>query len=334
MRKIYVLMGMCIITLLNLPNMMGQTTIEGEFRPRGEFREGFRKPLADTLNPAYITYQRTRLSVNYRSGILNTQFTLQDSRVWGQTDTKTGTTTSVYEAWAEMLLFQGFSATVGRQALKYDDQRIFGVSNWTNAGQAHDLILFKYKTSVFQGHLGYAYNNTKDTLLEINYPIKQYKKLGFGWFSYDFGKGLNASALAINEGLQKITDYTKNFYRNTVGLNIVLANDSFPLGINLGGYYQFGKSNAYDTTKTASKAVYADLEAYLLTAKISYKFFDPLQIFAGADIYSGTSYTTSNSKSYTFNKLYGTNHSFNGYMEYWSTLPKSGLKDLYFGAVS
>lgn len=329
--KIYIL---GLVTLSFLVKVEAQTTIDGEFRPRTEFREGFKKPLADTLDPAYITLQRTRLNINYKSGILNTQLTMQDARVWGQTDTKTPTTIGIYEAWAEMLLFSGVSATVGRLALKYDDQRIFGTSNWTNNGQAHDLALLKFKTSNIQAHAGFAYNSLKDTVLEINYTIKQYKKMEFVWLAYDFGKGLNASAIAINEGLQKTIDYSKTYYRNTVGLNLVLANDYFPLGISFGGYYQFGKSNAYDTAKSAKNVSYANLKAFMLNAKISYKFFEPLQVFAGADIYSGTSYSESNDKSFTFNKLYGGNHAFNGYMEYWASLPKGGLKDFYFGIVS
>jgi len=31
------------------------TTIDAELRPRSEFREGFKKPLADSLTPAFIT---------------------------------------------------------------------------------------------------------------------------------------------------------------------------------------------------------------------------------------------------------------------------------------
>jgi hypothetical protein len=196
------------------------------------------------------------------------------------------------------------------------------------------LALFKYKISAFQAHVGLAYNNMKDTTLQINYTIKQYQTMVYYWFAYDFGKGLTASALVVNEGLQKTTDYTKTYYRNTIGGILVLANDSFPLGFSLSGYYQFGKSNAYDTAKLAKNITYADLHAFLLASKISYKFFEPLQIFVGADIFSGTKYSEANNKSYTFNKLYGTNHSYNGSMEYWTSLPKAGLKDIYFGIVS
>jgi hypothetical protein len=311
-----------------------QTTIDGEFRPRSELRAGFKKPLADTLTPALITLQRTRLTLNYKSGILTSRITLQDSRVWGQTDARTTTQTGILEAWAEILLRPGFSVTVGRQALQYDDQRIFGVSNWSNTGQAHDLILLKYKNRRIVAHLGMAYNNQKDTILEINYAVKQYKEMAYSWLSYDFGKGLSLSAIALNEGLQKKTDYSKTYFRNTMGVNLVLQNDSLPLSFKIGGYFQFGKSNAYDTAKLSRNVTFADLQGYLIQAKASYRFFDQLQLFAGIDVFSGTSYSEPNNKSFTFNKLYGTNHTFNGFMEYWSVLPKAGLKDFYLGTAS
>ena len=228
MNKIYTLSSFVFIASLPFSKISAQTTLEGEYRPRFEFREGFRKPLADTLKPSLTTFQRTRLSLNYKSGILNTRLTMQDSRIWGQSDTKTYTPFAIYEAWAELLLSPGLSATIGRQSLKYDDQRIFGLCNWTNVGQSHDLALLKYKTTNFQVHLGLAYNNIKDTLLAINYTVKQYKNFEFTWLSYDFGKGFNTSFIALNEGLQKTSDYTKTYSRNTIGTNLVLANDSCP----------------------------------------------------------------------------------------------------------
>jgi hypothetical protein len=331
MKKINKVLGICILSAISFTNILAQTTIDGEFRPRIEFRDGVKKPLTDTLKPDYITLQRTRLSANYKSGILNTQLTLQDSYVWGQTDTKSVTTIGVYEAWVELLLIKDFSATIGRQAIKYDDQRIFSVSNWTNSGQAHDLVLFKYKVSKLKTHLGLAYNNSKDTTLEIDYTVKLYKNMEFTWLSYDFDKGLTFSAIAIDEGMQKTTNYTNTYFRNTIGSNLVFTNDSMPFNFKLCGYYQFGRSNVYDTAKLAKNSTFANLNAYMIAAKISYKFFNPLQIFAGTDIYSGSSYSAPNNKSTTFNKLYGSNHTFNGYMEYWYNLPKAGLKDFYFG---
>ena len=329
------LSNICFAILMfgTIVSLKAQTSVDGEYRPRFEFREGFRKTLADTLKPSFLTVQRTRMSAGYKSGTLTTQFTLQDARIFGASDLKSNTSkVEIFEAWAELLLTPGVSVQVGRQKLKYDDQRIFGESNWSNTGQAHDVALLKYNTKNFQAHLGYAYNNSKDTLFEMNYPVaKMYKSMGFLWLSKDYGHGLSATAIGINEGLQTTDNYKKTNYRNTIGANVVLQNDLSRLGFRVAGYYQFGKSNAYDTAKLVKNTTYADLSAFLLTFKVTYKITEPIVLQAGIDHFSGTGSATANNKSYTFNRLYGTNHSFGGNMEYFVSLPKAGLTDYYAG---
>jgi Alginate export len=327
--------GFCMFSLmlLSMISLQAQTTIEGEFRPRSEFRNGFRKPLADTLKPAFLTTQRTRLSAGYKTGGLTTMLTLQDARVFGASDVKSNVSKiEIFEAWADLVLTPGVSLQIGRQKLKYDDQRVFGESNWSNTGQSHDIALLKYTSKTFQAHLGYAYNNSKDTLLEINYSVsKMYKSMGFFWLSKDFGKGLSATAIGISEGLQNTDNYKKTFHRNTLGANLVLQNELSRFGFKASGYYQFGNSNANDTAKLIKNTTYADLSAYLLAIKATYKLNALLVLQGGIDRFSGTGSSTTNNKSYTFNRLYGTNHSFGGNMEFFVTLPKAGLNDYYAG---
>ena len=310
--------------------------INGEIRPRFEFRDGFQKPLADTLSPALTTLQRSRLSAGYKSKLLNTQLTLQDSRIFGSNDTKSSTSKiEIYEAWAEVLLTPGISAEIGRQKLKYDDQRILATADWSNTGLAHDVALFKYKQQSIQAHLGLAYNNTKDTMFEVNYTVsKMYKTMAFLWLSKEFENGLSLSAIGLRDGFQSSNNYKKTFYRNTIGGNIVYTNDSSKLAFNIAAYYQFGKSNAYDTAKFVKNITYANLGAYLLAYKVKYKIISKLSAQVGLDYYSGTGSTTSNKESYTFNRLYGATHSFNGSMEYFKTVPKAGLADYYGGLTS
>jgi len=306
-----------------------QVTIDGEFRPRSEFRQGFQKPLADSLKSAFVTLQRTRLTADYKTKILNARLTIQDSRIWGKSDTKSSDSKmEIYEAWAEYLITSGVSVQFGRQALKYDDQRIFSSANWSNTGLAHDLFLFKFKApSTLQFHLGFAYNNTKDTTLDYNYTTKNmYKTMGFLWGSKTFENGITASIMTILEGLQKTNDNTIVYPRATYGGNFLFANDSSRFGLSLCGYLQSGKSSASDTFK--------NLNAYMFAAKASYKIIDDYAIVAGIDYYSGSSPSIAKGKSTKFNKLYGANHSFNGYMEYWTTLPKCGLIDYYGGVTA
>jgi hypothetical protein len=123
----------------------------------------------------------------------------------------------------------------------------------------------------------------------------------------------------------KDSSSTMTFGRFTYGGNLVYQNDSSKFGGTLTGYYQSGKDAKMGT-----------LNAYCLAAKGSIKVSDELTTTLGIDYYSGTNYrdtlNVGTKKSYTFNKLYGTNHSFNGSMEYWTTLPSGGLIDYYLGA--
>jgi hypothetical protein len=99
MRKIWTVLSLVLLASISITEAYGQTTIDAEFRPRTEFRQGFRKPLADTLDAGFVTLQRTRLNVDYKGKILNGRISLQDSRIWGNSDNKTNASKiEIYEA--------------------------------------------------------------------------------------------------------------------------------------------------------------------------------------------------------------------------------------------
>ena len=333
--------------------------IGGEIRTRTEMRDGFKSPVVDSTDAALVTNLRTRLNLAYNSNVFKVKITLQDTRTYGQTapgtqvatttttttstttaatttdsgttykSTSTSTSTSatnatgIYEAWGEYLFAPGISLAMGRQALEYDDKRIFSASNWSNTGNAHDVLLLKYTTTNFIAHLGSAWNNGSDVQIETAYKTT-YKTMNYLWLTRSIGS-LGASALWVNEGFQSKTKASALRYlafRNTLGGNLWFNNPDFPVNSYLTGYYQYG----YDNSTS-----YKKLEGFLLAGKLQGKINKKIALNAGEDYYSGSSATTASSRSYTFNKLYGTNHSFNGSMEYWTTPPTQGLSDLYFG---
>jgi len=331
MRKIYTLAVFALLVLLSFSGKSyGQTTIDAEFRPRSEFRQGFNQPLADGTKPAFFTLQRTRLNFNYKGGVVSARLTLQDARVFGETDTKqpaTATTGSigVYEAWAEMLLYSGTSLKIGRQGVQFEDGRLFSLSPWSNTGNSHDLAQLRYFAPGFDIQLGYAYNNQKAYNADTSYysVSKMYKELAFIHLTKTLANGLDLSLLHVNEGFMRSKTDLSLYHRNTTGGTLQLKNDKMPLGFLLTGYYQSGKS-----------APTVDLDAYLVASKVTYSFNNTIGGLLGADYYSGSKSTVAATKTNTFNKLpYGVNHSFNGYMEYWGTLPKGGLFN-YFGGVN
>lgn len=296
--------------------------IDGELRTRGELRSGFRKPLADSLDAAYVNNLRVRLGASYEEKDYKVRITLQDTETYGSNGiNKTGNSLGVYEAWAEYFFTPQFSGVLGRQILEYDDKRLFSSGNWSNTPNAHDLLKLKYETNKFKAHVGGGWNNAADVLYESVYD-KSYKSLFYTWLYKPIGK-FTASAIWVNEGFQKGKDPEEvktSIFRNTVGANFSLDDHSIPFSFYATGYYQFG----YD--RADSK-----LDASLLALKTKYRFSDFISANLGVDYFSGSKSSLAKNKDHTFNKLYGANHSFNGSMEYWSTLPKQGLVDLYGG---
>jgi len=330
MKKISAFLSFGLIVLFSFSESYAQVTIDAEIRPRSEFRQGFNQPLVDTLKAAGLTLQRTRLNFKYGSGLLNARLVLQDVRVFGESDTKQPSTASngsigIYEAWAELLLLSGRSFKIGRQGLQFEDGRLFSLSPWSNTGNAHDMGQFRYYVTGFDVQLGYAYNNQKTYNADTSYYsiTNMYKQLAFLHMTKTLVTGLDLSLLGVDESFMK-SKINKDFYhRYTTGGTLLIKNDKLPLGIFATGYYQFGKS-----------APTVDLDAYLLALKATYTFTDKIGGLAGIDYYSGSESTLVSTKTNTFNKLpYGVNHSFNGYMEYWATLPKGGLVN-YFGGVN
>jgi len=303
--------------------------IDGEIRPRIEDRDGYSKPLLETTDPGVSAIQRTRLGITFTSALLNTQITLQDSRTFGQNPTASSdATVGIFEAWAEMNLVPGGTFKIGRQVLKYDDSRLFSASDWSNTGNSHDAALFKYCVNDFQGHIGLAYNNNSVISSESYYtPKSNYRYMGFVWLTKDIAKGLNLSLIGVDEGVQD-TAGTKNgvnylktnmYHAYTYGGNLKFSDPAFPLSALATAYFQGGKSS------TGSK-----MNGKLLAAKVEYKFIDAISATIGTDYVSGDNKSTDGIQS-NFKKLYGSEHNFYGFMDYWDAALTQGLIDYYGG---
>ena len=317
------------ILLLGVSSSKSQTVaIDGEIRPRMEYRDGMNKPLLSSSDPAIIGMQRTRLNLFFKSAVMSSQITFQDVRTFGQTPNASEVaTTAIYEAWSELLLAPGTTFKVGRQALSYDDRRLFSSPRWSNTGTAHDAALLKFWLNDLQAHVGGLYNNNSAIYQESYYtPSTKYRYMGFVWLSKNIMNGLNISAIGVDEGVQdtmliKPRNYKKVGLNHayTYGGNLKLDVDSFPLTAMLTAYFQSGESG-----------MGAKMRGNLLAIKMGYKVTEKLSITAGADHLSGDN-NSADGIQHNFKKLYGADHYFNGSMEYWRTPINEGLRDYYGG---
>ena len=325
--KVNKIVLVCALGLISAVLSAQTVVVDGEIRPRFEYRDGYSKPLLETNDPGFFAIQRTRLNLSYVTGVLNTQITFQDSRTFGQTASSSETaTTGIFEAWAEMLVVPGGSVKVGRQVLKYDDNRLFSGAAWSNTGTSHDVALFKYCVNDFQGNLGFAYNNNSAISSETFYTAgSKYRYMGFLWLTKDLFKGLNLSTIAVDEGAQTATvstDYGKKISMNhayTFGGNLKLQDPSSPLSVLATAYFQAGKNS------TGS-----DMAGKMAALKVDYNISTALSANVGTDYFSGDD-NSGDTKQYNFKKLYGADHNFNGLMDYWNTPLTQGLLDYYAG---
>jgi hypothetical protein len=315
---------------------MSQTIkLDGEIRPRAELRDGYKHLPATDAKAAFAISQRTRFNAFYGSKLFKVYVSMQDVRVWGdvnQLDNGAYNKFALHQAWGEYFFTENFSFKVGRQELVYDDSRILGNVGWAQQARAHDLGLLKFEKSNFKVHLGLAFNQKKEVLFGTEYMgMKNYKAMQFLWFHTNFGKS-GLSFLFLNSGLESVkttdpetgdpTEF-QTLYTQTIGARFTPTLG--PVKLAAAMYYQMGKVDA-DTISLS--AMYFALAA---TFKVSDKF----NVTGGFEYLSGSSLKdkTENPDQYkSFAPLYGTNHKFNGHMDYFyvgNHVGNVGLVDIY-----
>ncbi len=364
MKNNYRLISACILFLAMVPGMVSaQFNISAEFRFRPEYRDGYQTIRDNTQKPYVDILGRARALFDYSSDRFSTRLNLQGAWVFGQntysSDTVTKNTVNLYEAWFRYAFTKGFALKIGRIELSYDDQRFIGMSNWTNYGASHDVLVAQWEVEkvAYKGDFGFAVNNMAPSSSFLSsYNVRgNYKYLGYLWEQKKFFKNkLNLTMLAIVDAFQKPgtptthndtlnvygqdgtvigytiipTSTTKNYpdqlyARATVGLNGTLTVSKwnfFLSGYYQGGHYKDGKK----------------INAWFYSIWLQYQPIKLLAFKAGFDHLSGNNFSNSDKLKTTYTGLstmYGTAHSGYGYMDLWSAYVKdniyAGLNDLY-----
>lgn len=310
----YIILAVVVVAISEVAN--AQFSLTGEFRPRTEFSHGYKSLAKLDQDMSTLTSQRTRLNFAFNTEWIKTKLVLQDVRNWGNQAQLVGNenyATSVHEAWAEVFFTPEFSLQAGRQELSYDDQRIFGNVGWVQQGRSHDVALLKYKKA-FTAHFGIAHHEN-DTITNNYYNGPDaYKDLQFLWINKTW-KSNSLSFLFLNNGVPVMegTDQVSK-YSQTMGGRYSRKFDKLTLASNL--YYQTGKH------KNGK-----DISAMNFLAEATLK----MALTAGYEYLSGNSYDKTD-KINAFTPLYGTNHKFNGFMDYFyvgNHINSVGLNDVY-----
>lgn len=297
-----------------------QLSLDGEFRPRTEYRNGFGTLIPEAADAGFGISTRIRLNAGYAAESYKFYMSLQDVMVWGENmqllPYDQNNSFAIFEAWGELALGSGFSTKLGRQIISYDDERIFGGLDWAQQGRNHDAALIQYRKEKFMLDLGLAFSQdysnptgfvnsgtAYNTSGNFSYKTMQYLYAKQVW------ERLSGSVLFLNNGFQKFdTSVTPNVADGTSNLQTLGTHLEYKqgrLGLAANAYIQTGKREGDIAVKGA----------YLLGLDVNYKATDKVGLGAGIELISGNDKGAGETSA--FFPLYGTNHKFNGFMDYF-----------------
>ncbi len=303
--------------------------LSGEVRPRMEMRKGYKSLVSSNDDFALFTDQRSRINLDYKSDFITSKIVLQDVRTWGsqsQLVNNDGALTTIHEAWGKATINKNIDFKLGRMELAYDDHRILGSVGWAQQARSHDLGLLQYHDSTMKVHLGAAFNQNSPQLITTLYTVgKSYKTMQYLWANRVINN-TTLSVLIMNLGnqVQSSTDTYVN-HNQTLGFRLIqkLGDKTKLIGAF---YYQTGVQG--DTLDTEINAFNARLEA-------SHNVSDKISVSGGYEILSGNDMVAGNEQQKAFNPVFGTNHKFNGFMDYFyvgNHAGNVGLQDAFVGA--
>ncbi|PCH77146.1 MAG: hypothetical protein COB98_04215 [Flavobacteriaceae bacterium] len=302
-----------------------QLTISGELRPRAEYQNDAKTLNADATDAVLFVSQRTRINTQFTNEAYTFYVSMQDVRTWGDVKqlADNGSSLSLHQAWGQVKFAPNFSVKVGRQEIILDDSRIFGNVGWAQQGRSHDALIFKLGNAAYKLDLGLAYNQDADKATKgTDYNVAgNYKAMQYAWFHKDYSK-VKASFLFLNNGLVLTPDANIN-YSQTYGTYLKFKATS-NINATFSGYYQGGEDKAGK-----------GLSAFLVGLDLGYKANDTWNLGLGFEMQSGNAYDSTSTDNKAFTPFYGTNHKFNGFMDYFYVGNHGnsvGLVDLYLKA--
>jgi len=263
------------------------------------------------------------LNLHYERDNFLVKVSLQNVRVWGDVGTLSAQDNSIsfHEAWAQFSVADYFDLKLGRQEIIYDDSRIFGNVGWAQQGRSHDAIIAKFKAS--EGgrlDIGFALNNDSQAGIKSIYSnIAGYKTFQYLWHHIELNN-FGLSVLALNHGNEylDINSEAHISYSQTFGPRITYKKKN--LSLDAAAYLQTGK--VVDTPISAS----------YFAANANLKATNTFNVGLGFEYLSGKDTNDASVDLKSFNPIFGTNHKFNGWMDYFyvgNHINSVGLIDIH-----
>lgn len=282
-----------------------------EFRPRAEYRDGYKQlPTKDTKAAFFVT-QRSRLNFNYEQPKFKFHTSIQDLRVWGQYgQTSTSGSLNVFEAYVETGISDHFSVKLGRQKVELDNGRIFSAANWSQAARAHDGINLIYNNNSIHSELITSFNQTSERIFDTDFSpttFTNYKLLNVHYLKAKLNEHFSLTTINAADSYQSKTNANTLYTKATSGGRLDFEKGK--LHLTFSGYYQYGQLQSGN-----------QISAYYLQPEIQLKS-NKLTTRLGAEFMSGDNADKTTAISKSFVPLYGVAWRFMGNMDYFTSFP-------------
>ncbi|MFA9190537.1 alginate export family protein [Flavobacterium sp. FZUC8N2.13] len=305
-------------SLLNLPLFNPKENFENksfaiglEFRPRIEYRDGYKQLPTEDTKAAYFGTQRSRLNFNYEQPKFKFHTSIQDIRVWGQYELNNSSgSLNVFEAYIETAVSDRFLLKIGRQKVELDNGRIFSAANWRQSARAHDGINLIYESKTVHSELITAFNQTSERIFETDFApttFTNYKMLNVHYLKAKLNKHFTLTTINSADSYQSKTNANTLYTRGTSGGRLDFEKGN--LYLTFSGYYQYGQLQ----TGNQISAYYFQPEIQLKTNKLTTRL--------GAEYMSGDNANKTTDISKSFVPLYGVAWRFMGNMDYFTSFP-------------
>ncbi len=307
----------------------------GETRGGGLPRDFYSDVKPDKDGTAFIM-NRTRLTADYKTHLIDAKVTLQNQASWGD---KNNSNVTMYETWARIKAPCGLFGQLGRMELAYDDERILGPNDFAMAKLCHDVLRVGYEGHGHQVHAILAYNQNNDYQNKGSYyanGAQPYKIMQTLWYHYDVPKiPLGASLIFMNIGMQSGEEHkdAHNEYQQLLGAYLTYAP-------------HFMKAEASYYRQMGHDEYGIKIEAWMASGKVTIKPADHYGITVGYDYLSGDDFVPvlqpgaiglpRHEVIKGFTSIYGSHHKFYGIMDYFYESAYSqgftpGLQNAFIG---
>jgi len=340
-----------LLAIASFATMNAQVTFTGQYRARGEMRNGFKAPIMENTEPAAFVEHRARLIVGYKKDKVGFKASIQDVRIWGETGqiNKSDQLLSAHEAYGDYYATDKSTFRIGRQEMIYDDHRFIGSLDWAMQGRSFDALRYMHKGDGFDFDAMVSWN-------QVGYGdgAPEPANLTGNYYETKNGGGVENTRIFNLElpKSQQMVYFKKTFDAGSIG--IMIENDiynsspdtaysNFTVGLSpkfavgalkFGGQF-FYTGGAIDKGLTAAGQEYkTELSGYMFNLFIQAPKVTGAPLL-GIDYLSGDDETTSEVEGWS--PKYGTNHKFYGFMDYFyvgnghggGNERSAGLVDIY-----